>query len=607
MRAAPSLAARLALLVVLCLVPLGLRLWPIAHGAPYSYVPDTHIVRNALGMAKDKDLIPPVNKYSSYPNFLPYVLLPVYAGEYVWGRVTGRWSGTEQFKDRVLEAPIFAHLPARVTLAVLASLAALAAFGAARAAGLTRGAWVAGWLAGTSLLHVHMSVQERPWAPLATALLFTAWPAIVHARTGSRRSLLWAGVAAGVSFAILQAGLAALVIAGLAWLVAPAGAAGGWRGRALASRVRLGFATVGVALLIAVPLGHPYWIKYGPTRGAGRGAGLVTDAHDTFAFAGTQIPLGFRAETFENLSRTLFGYDPVLLVLALAGLVPALRRRALWPPVLFALAWGAFFMTNPNEHVRYVLPLAALLVLPAAVAGEALAAHRIGRVALVVLCAVPLVQALRLGYVLRHADTRALALPLLAELPAASRVAIDVYGPIPPRNAAALAVTASLRVLYGRELHRKESFAAGGAPPGGAGLDTIGLEDAFEYDLRHGGTWIRPEAARYGATTAEVLHGLGATHLLLVDRTPDDGREPPLVDPTPSIAIEGAEPGAPPAPKLAPLALEGAPLWTLEPNASRGGRRVPARDGHLPTEMSFPLTDLWAIERPGPKLTLWAL
>ena len=55
-----------------------------------------------------------------------------------------------------------------------------------------------------------MSVQERPWAPLATALLFTAWPAVEHARTGSRRALLWGGVL-GALFGLSVMGLAVSV------------------------------------------------------------------------------------------------------------------------------------------------------------------------------------------------------------------------------------------------------------------------------------------------------------------------------------------------------------------------------------------------------------
>jgi len=70
-----SRRCRLAVLLVLFLLPLGLRLWSIDHGSPRNYVEDTHIVKNALGMAKDQTIAPPVNKYSSYPNLLPYMLL----------------------------------------------------------------------------------------------------------------------------------------------------------------------------------------------------------------------------------------------------------------------------------------------------------------------------------------------------------------------------------------------------------------------------------------------------------------------------------------------------------------------------------------------------
>ena len=44
----------------------ALRLWPIGHGAPTpEFVPDTHVVRNALHMLGDRDLVPPANAYSS--------------------------------------------------------------------------------------------------------------------------------------------------------------------------------------------------------------------------------------------------------------------------------------------------------------------------------------------------------------------------------------------------------------------------------------------------------------------------------------------------------------------------------------------------------------
>ena len=67
-------------LLLLLILPLALRLAPVEHGLPHSYVPDTHGVRAALGMVRDADPIPPVGKYSTYPNLLPYSLIPAYGG-----------------------------------------------------------------------------------------------------------------------------------------------------------------------------------------------------------------------------------------------------------------------------------------------------------------------------------------------------------------------------------------------------------------------------------------------------------------------------------------------------------------------------------------------
>ncbi|MEM7517286.1 MAG: hypothetical protein AAF368_10225, partial [Planctomycetota bacterium] len=85
-------AWRLAAFSILFLLPLALRQIPMDHGMPRNYLPDTHVVRQALGMARDKDPAPLVGTYSTYPNLLAYSLLPVYAGQYFTGRALGEWS-----------------------------------------------------------------------------------------------------------------------------------------------------------------------------------------------------------------------------------------------------------------------------------------------------------------------------------------------------------------------------------------------------------------------------------------------------------------------------------------------------------------------------------
>src|SRR5688572_18723522 len=100
--------------ILLFVLPLCLRLWPIGHGLPRNYVPDTHVVRSALGMARDKDPVPPVGRYSSYPYLVPYLLLPLYAGHFAVGLAQGEWSGPAEYGDAVSAEPATVHLIARV-------------------------------------------------------------------------------------------------------------------------------------------------------------------------------------------------------------------------------------------------------------------------------------------------------------------------------------------------------------------------------------------------------------------------------------------------------------------------------------------------------------
>lgn len=601
-----SVGRLIAGLMLLGVLPLFLRLWPIEHGAPHpEYVPDTHLVRGALGMAQTKNLAPPAKTFTTYPYGLAYVLMPVYAADYLWGRATDRWDSGEEYGDRLRENPWRAHVLARVVFAVCAAMTPLLIFGAARRAGLGVGAWAAGWLAATSLLHVHLSLMERPWAPMASALAVTVWASVAHARSGSSRSLLVAAICAGAAGAMHQAGMGFLGVVGVAWLVAPRPSG---HGRAIG----YGFLAVALFAAVVIAIGHPYVLVHGATNASDvAGADLRPDELAHVSVGGQQFVFALRWATFTSLARTFIGYDPVLLGLGLLGLIGALRQRALLPPTLFALLWAALFMTNVNDHVRYLLPLAVLLTLPAGFAAErAFAARPLGLVAVFVLV-FPAVQALRLGVVLREEDTRSIAAARLAELPPDARVGIDVYGPIVPRSRAALETTATLRGLYAREAFRlarlTENPNDAGAGPG-PGLDVIRLEDVFEYDSRHGGSRIRASAAELGDTAAEAVAALGLTHLLLVDRTPDDGRPPALVDPTPAIPNDLDATNPNPVPKLAPLTNLGAPLWTLHPASSEplapGAEPRRTTDAHLPTELSFPLLDLWRVERPGPKLEL---
>lgn len=588
----PRSQRRLLTLVVLVVLPLFLRLWPIQHGFPTTaYVPDTHIVRNALGMARDKHPVPPVEKYSTYPNLLPYMLLPVYAGQYAIGRVTGAWGGADEFGQRMLEDPARAHLPARVLVALLGAVTAWLVLRAGQAMGLGVGAWIAAWLVGTSLLHVQLSTHERPWVPLVTFIALAAWPAARYMRGGVARDLHLTGLAAALAFACHQAGGIVLGLAGLTWLLGPTG----WRGAELKERLRRGFLCVGLFAVLALVVGHPYYLLHGLVSQDQVAAGDALGG-DGFSIGGQALVFAFRPATFFKLGRAFIGYDPVLLVLGLGGLIHALRNRYARPTMLFALGWAAFFLTNQGDHTRYLLPLVVLLAWPAGFLAERVWHVRSARVGLLALCVLPLVQALRLGWVLRQDDTRALATERLRAHHSEDDVAIDMWGPELPLDQRSLERLALHRDLSSREKHRLEYWTRWEIdPPGGAGLSALPIECIFDYALRFGGSWVEPdEVEALGDDPTRALRRLGLTHVLVVARWPANGA-PILLDKRESATDEDGQP----VPKMAPLRLDGVALWTIEPGRTS--------DASLPTELTFPLTQIWQVSRPGPALALFRL
>lgn len=573
---------RFAALVLLILLPFALRAMPIEHGFPRNYVPDAHIVRSALGMAQDKHPVPPAGKYSSYPYLVPYMLLPVYATQYASGKITGRWDSAADYADFVREHPESPHRIARWLVAIMGALTPLIVFRAARAAGLDKGAWVAAWLVGTSLMHVHFSVQERPWVP---AVFFTAlalWPAALYVTAGRTRNLLFSGAAGGLAFACHQSGLPVLGIAGLAWAIGPPG----WRSsRDLLKRLGVGTAAVATFAVVSVLLGHPYLLLYGNAT-----ADTAMDSETMFRAGGQGINLGFRLASFPHMAKAFFGYDPVLVLLGSAGFFSLRGKRAIWPAAIFCVFWGLFFMTQFNDHVRYILPLTVLLSIPAGLAAERMlaTAQRPAWIAplLIGLLTIPLVQALRFDYLLTQPDTRAEAERLVAEeLPDGALLALDRYAPPIEPNIDSLERTAVLRAseggtLYGREQHRLEQLRAETAVD--PGIDRIAVEDYLSSNERDDQIEIREDLrSLYGNDPKQLLAELDVTHLLFVNR----------------IGAFGTG-------HLVPEWIAGrAPIFVVNPC----GENAKVNEARLPMEMEFAFTAIWQMERPGPWIALYDL
>jgi hypothetical protein len=563
-------------LFVILALAFGLRARAVEHGMPSNYVPDTHVVRSALGMAQDRDPVPPVGKYSTYPNLVPYALLPLYASHYALGLASERWANSESYGHHLSEHPEDVHRIARWLMLVFGALTPLVVFFGARAMGLHEGAWAAAFLVATGLMHLHFSVQERPWVAMVFFAALSAWPAALHARTGRTRYLLLSGAAAALAAACHQSGLVVLGIAGLAWLVSPIG----W-GVDLLHRAKRGALCVALFVAIALLLGYPSYLRYGlPTAEQTIGAGEAD-----LAVGGQSINFGRRWETFPRLALALFGYEPLLLLLGLVGLVGFLKRRAALPVGIFTLAWAAFFMTHSNDHVRYLLPVAVLLAFPAGACFERIWTRGpLARGVLCLLALIPLVQSVRLGTLLGRDDTRVEGAQLLAEVPEGAFVAIDRYGPEARLDQASLELLTALREKVGSELYRREArrFQALREGARDDGMHAINVSDLFGMDERTGEVRILYGLEdALGRTPEEALRTLGVTHVLLVNRL-RSGTDGNLL----AALVDGLE-----------------PLRTIRP-AESDSSDVEAR---LPMELEFPLSAIWRLEHPGPWMGLYEL
>jgi len=102
----------------------------------------------------------------------------------------------------------------------------------------------------------------------------------------------------------------------------------------------------------------------------------------------------------------------------------------------------------------------------------------------------------------------------------------------------------------------------------------------FEVDPEDLSYGVRKSLRKLGLTPRELLGSLHVGYLVLTERRPS-GEARPLAH-----LVEGAQ-----------------PLAIFDPS----GRAHGCDEAFLPTEMDFPLTALWQVERPGPRLEIYRL
>lgn len=565
---------------------LALRLIGLDHSLPFRYVPDTHVVRGALGMAQEKSLAPPGGKYTTYPYLLPIALLPFYAGQYALGKAAGWYADAQDFGRKMVDDPTPLYRIARWLLTAVGVLGAWFAYRVTRRLGSRRAAWLAAWLFATSLLLVHLGKDIRPWGVLATLVLFCADRCLAFVERPTALRALAMGLVAGLAAATHQTGAAAALLPASAVIAHALNA----RGARHAAFLRAG-ALCGAAFVVATLLiGYPYVLR----GAAGADEGIVDPSGRAGAFdlGGQSMGGDFGFARVKEIGLGFVSYEPALLLLVAAGfalgarLRPARGRR--WVALLYPAVILAVFLFYEGGHTRYLTTAVPFLCVLGGVAADRLLAQRgAWRAIAALLLVFPLVQAARLDWVMTRPDTRTEFLAAIAaKVPADSTIAVEGYGP--PLRFSPRAV--ELLGRYGEFASRSEQQEASGITPIDAGRPpyaVVPLERFYMYASAWPQQWSHAPAGTSGAAAekpiGDFLDEVGARYLVTVDRNP----------------------GAPRNSALDALVAErGESLAQLLPYV---GDPPLAAEARLPMDPDLPGLAIWGVDRPGPALQLWRL
>ncbi|MFH2000776.1 MAG: glycosyltransferase family 39 protein [Planctomycetota bacterium] len=557
------------LIVLLAAAALGMGLW---HGLPNVYVPDTHMIRNALGMAKTMNLWPPAGMYSTYPYLLSYLLLPVYAATFLIGRVFGAYASPEEFGARVVEDPTIVYIEARIMVALFGLMAVLYLYRTARRLGFSlRVATGTALLLALNPLFVQLGHHARPWIPLVAAVTFTLYHSAGIALHARRRDYLLAALGAGLGFAMHQVGGALVLLplcAHFACLKASA-----LKGKQL---LRLG-------LLIGVMAGVAFFLGYGHMAFAGKSLDAIPTDQENIDLGGQKLLITmFSGARAMEIATAFFGYDPAGSTLGLIGLLLGLFAARGFRGLRFALFvfcgfLSCFFLLYANSHIRYMLPFCPALALGAGYLAARAGDRKPGCEALIL---IPLVlfssvQTARLDLLLCRTDTRDLARDWIERnIPAGTRIAAEGYtAPLRPDRASLL----FLRDEAGVWLKQKESLILEGRlrKPEGPEYYLIPLERFWQFRSY----WPHQYLLGGDRPIAAFLDDLKTEWIMLYERWPEQERHAPMTEYLDQKKAEG------------PIF---SPTRTPHP-----------REASLPTDMDFPLFALWYLDRPGPIIKLY--
>lgn len=309
---------------------------------------------------------------------------------------------------------------------------------------LGRGAaLLAASLAAGSVLHVFLSQHARPHAAGAAATTIALVAAMALARRPSWRTYFGAAAAFALALSVLQSALAVGPALVAAFLVRARSAdEPGWRG-----------ALVLAALPLAtLPVAYPFVFA----SSAGQDAAELAARDQRLDFSGHMVFLDqFTGLGFAKLARELANYDPVLLLMACAGVVAALfaarrlarevDRRALVVVAAFALPYALVVGLYDVTYERFALPLVPVLALFGAFAVACVRTPALRIVATCVVGVAALAPSMQLARVHARADTQS---DLAAWLDASPRQRASMLWLAPSLDVPLVRDDASLAVVH---------------------------------------------------------------------------------------------------------------------------------------------------------------
>jgi hypothetical protein len=404
-------------LALLLLATLGLRLWGIKQGLPYSYNSD-----------EARHYVPRAIAYFSHDYNPNYFLNPP-AYSYLLNVVFELWFGSADAVSRAYAAhPTEVFVVARVVVAVLGTLSVWLTYLAGvrmfnRTVGLAAAAIFG--LAFLPIFYSHLALNDAPTlAPVALSLYGTAGVL----RNGARRDYVLAGIGCGVAAATKYTGAITFVCLLAACLC------DGLSGRTVAQslwRLGLCIAAAAIAFVIANPyalLDFPAFHQ-GVTTQQALAAGSDPEKLGTTATSGT----AFYLWTYT------WGLGWVPSLAAVGGAIALLVRRRLAPALVLIPAPIAFMIYMGDQQRFFgrwlmpTFPIVALLSAYGAVSfGRWLIAERRVPIAAVVVVTTILLLAQSVSSVLHsdralsHPDTRNLTRAwMVKHISAGSKIVVE--------------------------------------------------------------------------------------------------------------------------------------------------------------------------------------